>query len=79
MLVNNFSAGIIGGMIAILGYLAIGPVAAGLNNALGAGVQAVVNAGILPLVSIFIEPAKILFLNNAINHGVLGFNRNSTS
>jgi len=25
----------------------------------------------LPLTSIFIEPAKILFLNNAINHGVM--------
>ena len=25
----------------------------------------------LPLVSIFIEPAKVMFLNNAINHGIL--------
>ena len=72
MLVNNFSAGIIGAIISILAYLGIGPLAAGLNNVLGAGVQAIVNAGVLPLVSIFIEPAKILFLNNAINHGVLG-------
>ncbi len=72
MLVNNFSAGIIGAIISILAYLGIGPLAAALNNALGAGVHAIVNAGLLPLVSIFIEPAKILFLNNAINHGVLG-------
>lgn len=72
MLVNNFSAGIIGAIIAILGYFGIGPLVEGLNNALAGGVGAIVDAGLLPLVSIFIEPAKILFLNNAINHGVLG-------
>lgn len=72
MLVNNFSAGILGGALTILSYLAIGPLAEGLNNILGAGVNALVSAGMLPLTSIFIEPAKILFLNNAINHGVLG-------
>lgn len=72
MLVNNFSAGIIGGLLTILGYLAIGPLVAGLNNILKAGVEAIVNAGVLPLASLFVEPGKILFLNNAINHGVLG-------
>ncbi|MGI6085136.1 MAG: PTS mannitol transporter subunit IICB [Acetivibrionales bacterium] len=72
MLVNNFSAGIIGGVLTLVGFLAIGPLSEALNKFLGAGVNALVNAGILPLTSIFIEPAKILFLNNAINHGVLG-------
>lgn len=72
MLVNNFSAGIIGGILTIIGYLAIGPLAQALNNILGAGVNAIVGAKMLPAASIFIEPAKILFLNNAINHGVLG-------
>lgn len=71
MLVNNFSAGIIGGLLTLLAFLAIGPVVAGLSKALAAGVQVIVNAGFLPLASIFIEPAKILFLNNAINHGIL--------
>ncbi|NGQ95222.1 PTS mannitol transporter subunit IICBA [Brevibacillus sp. SYP-B805] len=71
MLVNNFSAGIIGGLLTLLAFLAIGPVVAGLSKALAAGVQVIVNAGLLPLASIFIEPAKILFLNNAINHGIL--------
>ncbi len=71
MLVNNFSAGIIGGLLAILGYQIIGPVVGGLNEALRIGVDAFVSRGLLPLASIFIEPAKILFLNNAINHGVL--------
>ena len=72
MLVNNFSAGIIGMALALLAFLGIGPVVLGLNNVLKTGVEAIVNAGLLPLTSIFIEPGKILFLNNAINHGVLG-------
>ncbi|ABR50349.1 PTS system, mannitol-specific IIC subunit [Alkaliphilus metalliredigens QYMF] len=72
MLVNNFSAGIIGTLVALLAYLAIGPVVQGLNNTLAAGVGAIVNAGLLPLSSLFIEPGKILFLNNAMNHGILG-------
>jgi PTS system mannitol-specific IIC component len=72
MLVNNFSAGIIGMVLAILAYSGIGPVVQTLNKALGNGVDVIVNAGLLPAASLFIEPAKILFLNNAINHGVLG-------
>ncbi|WP_070000741.1 PTS mannitol transporter subunit IICB [Cellulosilyticum sp. I15G10I2] len=72
MLVNNFSAGIIGTLLALAAYLGIGPVVEALSTGLGSGVQAIVNIGLLPVASIFIEPAKILFLNNAINHGVLG-------
>jgi mannitol PTS system EIICBA or EIICB component len=71
MLVNNFSAGIIAGILTLLAYKAIGPVVLGLNKALAAGVEVIVGAGMLPLANIFIEPAKILFLNNAINHGIL--------
>ena len=72
MLINNFSAGIIGAMLALLAYTGIGPVVLALSNILKSGVETIVNAGLLPLVSVFIEPGKILFLNNAINHGVLG-------
>ncbi|WP_058484942.1 PTS mannitol transporter subunit IICBA [Defluviitalea phaphyphila] len=72
MLINNFSAGIIGGIIAGVGYLGIGPIVESLSSMLGKGVDTIVQAGFLPIASIFIEPAKVLFLNNAINHGVLG-------
>ncbi len=72
MLINNFSLGILGMILALLGYLVIGPIVQTFSNALSAGVQVIVNAGLLPLVSVFIEPGKVLFLNNAINHGVLG-------
>lgn len=72
MLVNNFSAGIIGGALALLSLVTINPLVQGLTGALQAGVEVIVNMGLLPLASIFIEPGKILFLNNAINHGILG-------
>jgi PTS system mannitol-specific IIC component len=70
MLVDNFSAGIIGGVLAVAGLFSIGPVVEGITKALGNGVQWLVDAHLLPLVSVIVEPAKVLFLNNAINHGV---------
>jgi len=70
MLVANFSAGIIGMICAIIAYLVIGPAVKALSTALAAGVNVLVDTGVLPLTSIFVEPAKILFLNNAINHGI---------
>ena len=70
MLINNFSAGIIGMLLAILGYVVVGPVMSGILAVLAAGVNILVSHSLLPLVAIFIEPAKILFLNNAINHGI---------
>jgi PTS system mannitol-specific IIC component len=70
MLVNNFSAGIIGMILAILAFLGIGPAVEVLSKVLAAGVNFMVAHEMLPLASIFVEPAKILFLNNAINHGI---------
>ena len=72
MLVENFSLAILAGGVAILGYYAIGPVVEGLTNALGDGVEVLVENRWLPIASVVIEPAKVLFMNNAINHGVLG-------
>ena len=71
MLVNNFSAGLIGFALALLGFQAIVPVVDRLTQAMAAGVETILNAQLIPLTNIFIEPAKILFLNNAINHGIL--------
>ncbi|WP_226572670.1 PTS mannitol transporter subunit IICBA [Mangrovibacter yixingensis] len=70
MLVNNFSAGIIGMLLAMLAFLGIGPAVEVLSKVLAAGVNFMVVHDMLPLASIFVEPAKILFLNNAINHGI---------
>ncbi|CAM4106633.1 PTS mannitol transporter subunit IICBA [Lederbergia lenta] len=71
MLVNNFSAGILGGLLSIISFLAIGPAVDIFSSWLMAGVDGLVGLGLLPLTSILIEPGKILFLNNAINHGIL--------
>lgn len=71
MLVNNFSAGILGFALALFGYTLIGPIVEALTNLMAKGVETIINAHLLPLANIFIEPAKILFLNNAINHGIL--------
>jgi PTS system mannitol-specific IIC component len=71
MLVNNFSAGILAVLLAVLGYFVFGPPIKGLTTALGHGVDFLVSHSLLPLASIIIEPAKVLFLNNALNHGVL--------
>jgi len=71
MLVDNFSAGILGFLLAIAAFFGIAPLVTAFSQGLGAGVDWLVQTGLLPLASILVEPAKILFLNNAINHGVL--------
>ena len=71
MLIGNFSLGISGMLLAIGGYYGIGPVVSAISDTLGAGVKFLVDSSLLPLVSILVEPAKVLFLNNALNHGVL--------
>ncbi len=70
MLINNFSVGIFGMIMAIIGYYIIGPIMGVILSILTAGVEILMSMSLLPLVAIFIEPAKVLFLNNAINHGI---------
>jgi PTS system mannitol-specific IIC component len=71
MLVANFSAGILGMALALAAYVFVQPVVNAIAGALGAGAQWITNVGLLPLIALFIEPGKVLFMNNAINHGVL--------
>lgn len=70
MLINNFSVGIFGMILAIIGYFGIGPLMSGILAILAGGVDLLVNAKLLPAIAVFLEPAKVLFLNNAINHGI---------
>jgi len=70
MLVDNFAAGIIGGAMAVVGLYIVGPITFWISQGLGWLANALISTGLLPLVSIVVEPAKVLFLNNAINHGV---------
>lgn len=71
MLVENMSAGVIGGAMAIVGMLAVGPVVREFTARAGDGVDWLISHDLLPVASLLVEPAKVLFLNNAINHGVL--------
>ena len=70
MLVSNFSIGILGMLLAVLGYYVVGSVVSGLTMLISSGAELVIRHGLPPLVSLFVEPAKVLFLNNAVNHGI---------
>lgn len=70
MLVSNFSIGILGMLLAVLGYYVVGSVVSGLTMLISSGAELVIRHGLLPFVSLFVEPAKVLFLNNAVNHGI---------
>lgn len=71
LLINNFSLGILGVLLTMLAVVVIGPFVTFVSDAAGAVVQWLVSAKLLPLVALIVEPAKVLFLNNALNIGVL--------
>lgn len=71
MLVNNFSAGIWGMILAIAGFVVAGPFVSWFSARAEEIIDVLVDNSLLPLTSLFIEPAKVLFLNNAINQGIL--------
>jgi PTS system mannitol-specific IIC component len=70
MLINNFSAGILAAALAIIGYFGLSYIFVGITIVLGMGVEGLNKYKCLPITSLLVEPAKVLFLNNAINHGV---------
>jgi PTS system mannitol-specific IIC component len=71
LLINNFALGILGVIMTLLAMLGVGPFVSAVSGAAGSMVQTLVNTGFLPLVDLVVEPAKVLFLNNALNIGVL--------
>jgi len=70
-LVENFSAGILGFGLMLIGYTLVGGVVAAVTSTVGAWAKTMTEAGFLPLMALVIEPAKVLFVNNAIGQGVL--------
>ena len=72
MLISNFSMGIVGGIITLGGYLMVQPVITAILTFLSGGVNWAIAHGVLPLLAVFVAPAQVLFLNNAINHGIMG-------
>lgn len=71
MLVDNFSMGIVGALLMAFGFIAVEPVFNAVLTVLSAGVNWLVAKNLLPLTAIFVQPAQVLFLNNAINHGIM--------
>jgi PTS system mannitol-specific IIC component len=71
MLVNNFSAGIWGMILAFVGFVVAAPFVSAFSKVASNVIDSLVSNHLLPLTSIFIEPAKVLFLNNAVNQGIL--------
>ena len=71
MLINNFSAGILAMILSMLALVAVSPVVVAISSFFETVVNGMISARILPLAAVIIEPAKVLFLNNALNHGVL--------
>ncbi|MGZ5400606.1 MAG: PTS mannitol transporter subunit IICBA [Nocardioides sp.] len=71
MLVNMFSAGITAFAMALIGFWGVAPIVNGVMEVAGNAVETLIDNDLLPLTSVLIEPAKVFFLNNAINHGVL--------
>ncbi len=58
------------GQTMLMGAMVIGPFMTAVLAVLTAGVNVLITNSLLPLVAVFVEPAKVLFLNNAINHGI---------
>lgn len=71
MLVNNFSVAIIGLILSIIGLFIIGPFIVIVSHIINEGVKFFINKSLLPILAIFIEPAKVVFLNNVVNHGII--------
>ena len=71
MLVDNFSLGLIGVSLCMIGYAGVAPVMTGIQNFLSVGVNYLCETHLIALSAIFVQPAQVLFLNNAVNHGIL--------
>ena len=71
MLVDNFSLGIIAMLLSIAGYLVIGHAVSWITDGLSAGVNWMLAHKLNPLLAVLVDPAKVLFLNNAVNHGIM--------
>lgn len=71
MMVNNFSLGLIGALLMVAGFFAFVPIIEGLISLFSIAINVLIDKGLLPLMAFFVQPGKVLFLNNAINHGIM--------
>lgn len=71
LLIGNLTTAVTGAVIAVIGCVLLAPAITSLSNVFAGGVAVLENHNLLPLTAIFIEPAKVIFLNNAIGQGIL--------
>lgn len=71
MLTKNVTIAIIGSIFAMLSYFIMAPILVGVDTFLLKGISELIEIHMLPLASVLIEPAKVFFLNNNMNHGIL--------
>jgi len=71
LLFYNAAAGIVGCLFSFLFIQYFDTLFIRMMNVLISGIQYLVESNLLPLLAIIIEPGKVLFFNNAINHGIL--------
>ncbi len=71
MLVKNVVIAIIGTMAALFAYFIVTPILAVGTHGLNQFVDILIRNQMLPFIGLFIEPAKVFFLNNGLNHGIL--------
>lgn len=71
MLLQNILAGVVGTLFCLVGLFILTPIINFSTLLAISGVHFLITHHLLPLVNVIIEPLKVFFFNNAINHGVL--------
>ena len=71
MLVRNLSLGVLGGGMAAAGFCLIAPALQFAGAVAGRCVDTMVRNGLLVILAVVIEPAKVFFFNNIVNHAIL--------
>jgi PTS system mannitol-specific IIC component len=71
LLIYNGAAGLVGTLTAVVCYLYVGPLFARTMQMIYQEALLLAQSQLLPLISVIIEPSKLFFFNNVINHGIL--------
>lgn len=71
MLVRNLLIAAVGGVFCLFGYGLLAPFLGVVSHLASAGIDYLIQERWIVLSNILIEPAKVLFLNNGINHAIL--------
>lgn len=71
MLARNLLNGLTGGILALLGFYLLSPLLSAVAVGISYGVNFLVGHQLLGVLNLVIEPAKVFFLNNMVEHSIL--------